>query len=44
MGEDVLRRRRLAINRVLVLLAVTALLGGLLLSHWDIVLAYTRWL
>jgi hypothetical protein len=37
------RHQRL-INRLLVLIAIAALLGGLLLSHWDEVLAYTRWL
>jgi hypothetical protein len=37
------RRQRL-VNRVLVLIAVAALLGGLLLFHWDMVLTYTRWL
>jgi hypothetical protein len=31
------RKRLFAINRALLILAVAAILGGLLLGHWDIV-------
>jgi hypothetical protein len=44
MGGSKGERQQRLVNRALILLAVAALLGGLLLFHWDEVLAYTRWL
>jgi hypothetical protein len=38
--EDLLARRQKWMNRLLILISVAALLGGLLLSHWDWVLQY----
>jgi len=43
MAGLVSERRRM-VNRVLILIAVAALLGGLVLGHWDEVLSYARWL
>ena len=38
-GTDVGRERRIfVINRVLIVLAVAAILGGLALDQWDVVL------
>jgi hypothetical protein len=44
MAGLVRERRRRVVNRVLILVAVAALLGGLALGHWDGVLNYARWL
>jgi hypothetical protein len=44
MVGPVSERRRRTVNRVLILIAVTALLVGLAIGHWDGVLNYARWL
>ena len=46
MAEKRLDRRKLwrQINRALILIAVAALLGGILLSQWRIVLIQARFL
>jgi hypothetical protein len=40
MDSDLGRRRRLRVNRALILATVAALLGGLLLSQWRQVLIH----
>ena len=40
--EDRKENRRFAINRILIILMVAAILGGLLLDHWGITLLNAR--
>ena len=43
-GRMMDRKRRRMVNRVLVIVAVAALLGGLLIGQWPQVLANALWL